>query len=63
MSRDDTCIKCKYWAAGPNSELGQKGLCKRRAPVVHAMISTGLFPITLEHDWCGEFEREVVPSV
>ena len=55
---DRTCSRCRYWhrlEANPN-----QGECRRYAPRPDAFESIHMmatWPITNEHDWCGEFSE------
>jgi len=53
------CSECTFW----NELDGSKGECRRHAPQMIAfevdeeVQFESKFPITLQEDWCGDFER------
>jgi hypothetical protein len=68
MRRAETCFSCRFWndqeeMRDGDGELWRQGECRRRAPTQSVTIGihpplpeTGLWPTTLDEDWCGEFE-------
>lgn len=54
VNDDNICANCAYWA-----DLGDGiGQCRRYAPRPRSITDTVVWPITEEHDYCGEFEEQ-----
>jgi hypothetical protein len=61
------CPNCQFWEALHGERLRGNGLCRRHAPVRQWSFATDAleaamgrvtrvsWPITNEHDWCGEY--------
>ena len=54
VNDDNICANCAYWA-----DLGDGiGQCRRYAPRPRTSTDQVVWPITEEHDYCGEFEEQ-----
>lgn len=52
---EDCCGICRF-CCGAGNGVGE---CHRNAPT-RGNTATGMWPILLSGDWCGEFEKEVL---
>jgi hypothetical protein len=48
---DATCDACRYWTPTAYS----KGICRIGPPTVDLETKTGIWPVTHDIDWCGEW--------
>jgi hypothetical protein len=55
MTERPTCVSCPFWAENEGSMLGE---CRRQPPTMPyaeaAENTDGIWPVTLETEWCGE---------
>lgn len=58
---EQRCKECRWWQrqqqmSGPSLVMlaDVYGLCKRFPPQL-AKDKFGMFPVTMDEDWCGEF--------
>jgi hypothetical protein len=51
----DSCETCRFWQKAKSNS----GMCRKRAPQgSRAQAGMTLFPVTLDADWCGEYESD-----
>jgi hypothetical protein len=59
--RDERCDGCRHWWPSGPDDWGE---CRRNPPSIHTDLASqaghkfqdrGFWPMTLAHDWCGEF--------
>jgi len=58
----DACKTCRFWF-DPHDHDGERnrGMCRRMPPVECNANGDGMWPFTIEDDWCGE-HRGVPPT-
>lgn len=57
----DTCASCRFWQHTYTYKESRSGLCRRRPPKVLVVsdergATETCWPMTTEHEWCGEHE-------
>ena len=60
----ESCEKCRFW-----DERAADGFCRRNPPIIDPKEDletvgtpdyfTGMWPMTLSDDWCGEWQGKV----
>jgi hypothetical protein len=57
-----TCADCVFWEKDGMHAGGTIGFCRRHAPQPSTFpAGRGIWPITKDLDWCGEFANEDAP--